>query len=126
MPTFYLALTEELCEAVKKQAELIRKEDDGAELKDHLIAAAKQGDETAAAALREGEAPRLSPEAEHVLQWFWTLKAAAAPGFSYSVVTFESIESWAKLFNLWPLPWEVRAIRAMDSTFNAAISKKKR
>jgi hypothetical protein len=117
---------EELCEAVRKQAELVRKEDDGAELKDHLTAAARQGDETAAAALREGETPRLSPEAEHVMQWFWTLKAAAPAGFSASIITFESIESWAKLFNLWPLPWEVRAIRAMDSIFNATISKKRK
>jgi len=118
-------LTQELCDAVRKQAELVRKEDDGNEFQDHLAAAAKQGDETAAATIRERTAPQLSPEAEHVLGWFWMLKAAAPSGFAASVITFESIESWARLFNLRPLPWEVRAIRAMDSTFNAALTKKK-
>lgn len=75
--------------------------------------------------LSERGTPKLSPEAEHVLPWFWALKSAAPAGFSSSIITFESIESWARLFNTNPLPWEVRAIRAMDSTFNATLAKKR-
>jgi hypothetical protein len=104
---------------------LIRKEDDGSDTKDHLIAAAKQGDETAAATLRDRAAPVLSPAAEPVLKWFWTLKAAAPAGFGPSIITFEAIRAWSLLLDVRPAPWQVRAIRAMDNTFNEAIQKKK-
>ena len=66
----------------------------------------------------------VSIQARHVLQWFMDLHSSRGNnGFGYNPITYTDIAHWASLIGADPQPWEVRAIRLMDSAFLEEAAK---
>jgi len=51
----------------------------------------------------------------HVWGWFHELSSTRQNGMSINPITHQEIEAWSHLTGNHPAPWEVAAIRAIDS-----------
>lgn len=110
---FFQGLIDGLCDCVREFARLGAKDKNGVSIRDHLTQAGRPPDDPA------------PPEgAEHVLRWFWALDSARSCGFAPNPISFSEIEAWAKLTGADPLPWEVRAIKAMDMAYLNELAKR--
>jgi hypothetical protein len=69
--------------------------------------------------------PVLDDRAHHVWGWFCQLEMARQVGMGRSPITYEAIAAYFRLIGETPLPWEVRAIRAIDDAVLAEIAKGK-
>ncbi|MFP1634084.1 hypothetical protein ACLB6G_20330 [Zhengella sp. ZM62] len=65
-------------------------------------------------------------EASHVLHWFYELDAArGSNGFGANPISYPDIAAWRELTGAEPLPWEVRALKAMDAAYLNEFAKRK-
>jgi len=87
----------------------------------------KDGDTAHKRAEREGREPQhidCPPEYDYLLDWFRSLSAARAEGFSGPCpISFRDIEAWASLTGEILLREEVAILRQMDAAYLDAISK---
>ena len=64
--------------------------------------------------------PQPFPDAlAHVWDWFLDLHAGRPSGMGPGPLTWEGIAAWVSLTGIRPAPWEIRAIRELDSAFLA-------
>ncbi len=62
------------------------------------------------------------PEAGvHVWYWFHELSSTRQNGMGINPITHAEIMAWAWLTGIKPLPWEVKAIKDIDSAFIASV-----
>lgn len=60
----------------------------------------------------------LEPELQYIMRWFWELHCGRPIGQSgFLPIPSTEILAWAQLHRTDPRPWELRALRALDSTF---------
>lgn len=65
--------------------------------------------------------PKPFPEAlAYLWGWFLDLHSGRPYGMGPAPMTWEGVLAWATLTGNYPAPWEVRAIRALDSAFLAS------
>ena len=106
----------ELIETVRIRAEFGIRREDGSTIEDHARKAAANGLESACG---DVEKLHVSSSARRYLEWFTELKTSAqSNGFGYSIVTFEAMESWARLTARRLTPWVVRVLRTLDAEYN--------
>lgn len=94
---------------------------DGHSYRQHVERAAAAGSKVAQAEL---QGPVLPMSCAHVWAWFLELAAArSANGTSLNPVGFADIDAWARLTGRRPTPWEVGALRALDTVWLAPDEK---
>ena len=65
--------------------------------------------------------PKTFPEAmAHVWGWFLELASGRTCGMGANPITWEGMAAWSALTGARPAPWEVRAIRELDSAYLAS------
>ena len=107
-------MTAELVEAVRTYAEWDVADGKGATKRDHLKQAG-----------RKGPAVTVSVPLRYLLDWFFELDAGrGGNGFGLNPISFADIEAWSRLTGARPLPWEVRAIKAMDAALLGELAKR--
>jgi hypothetical protein len=68
--------------------------------------------------------PDLDEMAMYLWEWFQELNSQrTSNGFGQNPITFLDIQAWANLTKRFPLAWEVKAIRTMDSMWLSEIAK---
>lgn len=68
--------------------------------------------------------PELDEMAMYIWEWFMELNAQrTSNGFGQNPITFLDIQAWASLTNRFPLAWEVKALRTMDTMWLIEITK---
>ena len=68
--------------------------------------------------------PDLDDMAMYLWEWFMELNAQRTNnGFGQNPITFIDIQAWASLTNRFPLAWEVKALRMMDSMWLSGIAQ---
>jgi hypothetical protein len=71
------------------------------------------------------EAPDLPDAFAHVWEWFTELSNARGAGaFSLNPISFQDMESWARLSGTHLTPSEVGLLRRLDEVFLVEVSKK--
>ncbi len=107
-------MTAKLCDAVKHIIEYDSPDDRGITKREMLIQAGK------------GVKAQAPPKCvDHVWAWFWELNGArSSNGFGYDPVSYIEIKAWSELVQANPQDWEIRMIKAMDSTFLAETNKR--
>jgi hypothetical protein len=69
----------------------------------------------------ENPNPLPFPEAmAHVWGWFCDLASGRTCGMGPNPITWEGMAAWCTLTGNRPSPWEVRALRALDSAYLAS------
>lgn len=105
---------------------LSRRLANGTTVRQNLESAAAQRAKRGKPPPPELDGPDLPPAGEHVWGWFSELSSArGSTGFGPAPITYADIVAWARLMAVRPLPWEVRAIKALDSEFIIAASQDK-
>ena len=68
--------------------------------------------------------PELDDMAMYLWEWFMELNSQrTSNGFGLNPITFLDIQAWANLTNRFPLAWEVKAIRFMDTIWITEYAK---
>jgi len=69
----------------------------------------------------------LVPGTEYLFSWFADLCGSRPNyGFGPTRITYCELEAWASLNRIRPEPWEVKALRAMDSAWLSAFEELKK
>ena len=55
------------------------------------------------------------PAGERVWDWFWELDKGRSVGMGLNRLSWLDIAEWRRMTGANPLPWEIRAIQAMDT-----------
>lgn len=98
----------------------------GTSVRENLEAAARQRAKRGQPPPPELVGPDLPAAGEHVWEWFADLSAArGSSGFGPAPITYSEIAAWAQLTGETPLPWEVKAIKALDAEFLLSASTDK-
>lgn len=73
------------------------------------------------------EEPLPPIDATHVWEWFWELNPGRTigPMGDPGALTFAEIDAWARLTSANPEPWEIMALKQMDTAFLTAYGKLK-
>lgn len=56
-------------------------------------------------------------EVEHIWRWYVELDEERTAGMDLDPITSPVIESWARLNRIRPIPFEVKALRAIDKAY---------
>jgi len=68
--------------------------------------------------------PEIDEMAMYLWEWFMELNAQrTSNGFGQNPIQFVDIQAWANLTNRFPLAWEVKAIRTIDTMWLSEIAK---
>lgn len=68
--------------------------------------------------------PKIDEMAMYLWEWFMELNSQrTSNGFGLNPITFLDIQAWATLTNRFPLSWEVKAIRMIDTVWVAEVAK---
>ena len=93
--------------------------------REHLVLAAKAGNQRAAAAL--AAQPDLPEPIEYVWDWWEELSAGRAEGFSGPApLSWLDIDAWARRTDRDPKPHEIWALFLLDATMRAGWRKKQK
>lgn len=69
--------------------------------------------------------PDLPDYAEHLVEWFWTLRdASGSNGFGFNPINYSLIESWVKMTGEIITPAEIEVIVAMDVVFREEMARR--
>lgn len=68
--------------------------------------------------------PDLDDMAMYLWEWFMELNSQrTSNGFGLNPITFLDIQAWANLTKRFPLAWEVKALRSMDTIWITEYAK---
>lgn len=68
--------------------------------------------------------PEVNDMAMYLWDWYMELNSQrTSNGFGQNPITFLDIQAWANLTKRFPLAWEVKAIRTMDTMWLNEIAK---
>lgn len=67
----------------------------------------------------------ITPIAQYLWTWFWQIEGSRQGGMAIQAFTYQEIESWARLTNETPRPWEVLTLKSMDQARRDALNVKK-
>lgn len=108
---------------VRRHFALSRRGDDGATLRAHLEAAARQGSVSARAELAQQPTP--GPLA-YLWHWFLELHGRrGAGGMGPSPITWPDFDAWSRLTRRRVAPWEFDVLSRLDNEFFASTVEAK-
>ena len=97
---------------MRHESLLDRRADGGASERDHLLQAARKGNEDAQAALRGPEPPE---DMFYLVGWAEALYGRSGVSMEgLAPLSYSTIEAWARLMGVYPDPLEVQALITLD------------
>jgi len=98
---------------VRSEILLSRKLKDGSTERDHLLAAARKGNESAQEDLHVPDAPETLA---YLIEWAFILCGRSGASMDgLAPLSFTTIESWSRLTGIYPDPLEVKALIELDA-----------
>lgn len=108
---FYSILIEHSTEILGARLALEGIASDGNSITDHVAKAAASGVESALDRLEAATIPSILVP---IFVWYQELRSSTPDGFNRSPISFQEIESWIRCRNVFPHPWEIQCLRALD------------
>jgi hypothetical protein len=70
------------------------------------------------------DCPEPPRDLQYLFDWFSELSATRSSGFGLSALSYVDIDAWARLTRRVLRPWEVRALRDLDTIFLSVRAEK--
>jgi hypothetical protein len=70
------------------------------------------------------DVPECPAEVRYLWHWFLDLNRTRTSGMGIGPITYSEIAAWAQLMGIAPRPFEVHAVKSIDSVFIAYHSRK--
>lgn len=102
-----------MCEFVRSEVALNKKQDDGYTLRDHLEAVYKRSKIKP----KELEQPEIPIKLRYLLRLFGDLSQGRQYGFSANTISSLELQAWINITNRTLCDWEIQTLRAMDRAY---------